>query len=94
MLIDTGVLPRSATFRDFAPDWMLDRISEDAPDLEVGIRIAEHLIGNIKGYRAASWARKRLLAQWNFLAMLAEQSPETFDAVLMEYAEHLTTLRD
>lgn len=93
--IDIEYNPRSSEspVRQACFDSELDWLPEDATDAQVIDRVSQEIIGKIRSYKSARGARQMLVARLNLLRLIADQEPDIFDAILLEYAEHVTTVK-
>ncbi len=88
-VIDTG--PQKG-FVSRPYDWVCDALPHDATDDQINVAMARAIIGEFHGPKTLKTVRKRLLMHWDRIKQLAEAHPETFDEILMEYAETTTVL--
>jgi hypothetical protein len=91
IVIDTGAEPRALTAADFVPDWAYDQ-APDANDPAGVVRFYVYtgVIGHgIQRPKKDETALKHMLAEWNFLRQLGEESPFLLNEILTAYVEKL-----
>lgn len=97
-LIDTGVPDRHS-----AAGWRIDRcdglingaldsLPENPTQAQIDAAIIAAVLGDLKTPKRAETVRRHLVQLWPAIMPLAVTDPAGFDAVLMEYAEIITTL--
>ncbi len=87
--IDTGAPQMHVSM---AYDYVIDMLPDGASEDRIDLAMAHAIMGEFRTPKTLKTVRKKLLYHWGRLAQLAETHPETFDAVLLEYAELSTQL--
>lgn len=73
------------------PDHVLDQLPDNASDFEAAQAFAHHMIWHMQQPKTMPTVRKHYLAQWAFLAELAELDPDLFDELQRAYADRAYT---
>ena len=94
MIIDTG-----ETFRPMAMDRVtaiLDGIADslpiDATQSQRDAAIIAVVLGDLRKPKKLETVRRHLCMLWPLIAPLTDTEPDQFDAILLEFAEIVTTL--
>ena len=88
-IIDTGATSPHIS----APyGWVCDALPAGASDDQINVAMARAIIGEMHKYKTLKSVRKAMLFHWGRIAELAETHPETFDEILLEFAELSTVL--
>ena len=88
--IDTGA-PQRHISQPY--DWVCDALPHDASADRIEVAMARAIIGEMHKHKTLKSVRKTLLYHWGRIEQLAENHPETFDEIILEFAELSTMLR-
>jgi hypothetical protein len=95
--IDTGVdeAPRCIRFGKLdSMAWdILEALPQDPTQAQIDGMIAQIVMGELREPKRLDTVRRRLTALWPIIAQTALTSPDTFDEILIEYAERASSLR-
>lgn len=84
-----GKIDRAAVLADAAAD----AAPPNATPEEIGIEVAKLVIAQIWSGKKPETVRRHLCGLWSIIAPLAETAPDSFDAILTEFAERATDFR-
>lgn len=86
LVIDTGTPQLSPL--EYIPDWFRD-ICDGVSNERTVHDFAYHLMGAMNNPKTIDTVRKHILANWRFLAVLADMHPGVFDEFWTAYAERI-----
>lgn len=98
-IIDTGAPDRDfasaykISKRDGLRDGVLDSLPPNATQTQIDAAIVSAILGDLRTPKKIKTVRIHLIALWPLIAELVDRDPESFDAILMEFAELTTVLR-
>jgi hypothetical protein len=73
-------------------DGVMDSLPENAPQDMIDDKLAQAVMGILRGPKTLATVRGKLVALWPLIAPLAERQPEQFDAIILEYLDRQQTL--
>ena len=95
MIIDTGTDYRPKLQLNHAiaiMDGINDSLPADATQEQRDAAVIASVLSALRTPRRIETVRRKLVQRWPLIAPLAYTEPDQFDAILLEYAEIVTTL--
>lgn len=93
--IDTG--PRAGGYaigkHDVLRDSARDALPETATQQEIDAETARNIVRDLLTPKKAETSRAHLCSLWPLIAEMAGRSPESFDHIILEFAEHIAAFR-